>query len=256
MKSRFFLISLIFFIIACDQIGGEGSDEGNIIRDKEGKIVSGTVKQYTPGKVLKAIRNVKDYKLDGKSTLFHNDGKTVKSEIFYKMGKKEGEAKSYYSDGTLYRVFHYKNDKLEGEQTKYRQNGQVRSIAYYRDGEPNNQLKEYLTNGSLKKKYPRIVVETIDKTLLTGEYIVRVRMSDRSKNVTYYLGQLDKDGFVSSEAIFMGKRSNGILDIKYTVFPGQYLVEKLELIAKVKTFQNNYYLTTKTYNVAFENRVQ
>lgn len=254
--TRALVIISLAFLFSCEQMGIEGGSESNIVRDKEGKIVSGTVKQYKKNKKLYAIRNVKDYKLDGKSTIFFDDGKTVKSIVYYNMGKKEGSAKTFYSDGSLYKDYNYKNDELDGKQIKYRQNGKIRSIAYYRNGEPNNKLEEYLTNGKPKKKYPKILVETMDKTLLTGEYIVKIQMSDKTKNVTYYLGKLDKDGFISEDAIYMGQRSNGILELKYTVMPGQYLVEKLDIIAKVKTFQRNYYITTKTYNVAFENRVQ
>lgn len=256
MKKFFLAGSLIYLLISCDQIESYNENDGNIVRDNEGKIVSGTVKQYKKNKVLYAIRNVKDYKLDGKSTIFYKDGKTIRSIVYYNMGKKNGEAKTYYSNGSIYKEYNYKDGLLDGKQVKYRQNGNIRSIAYYRNGEPGSNLKEYLTNGELKKKYPKIAVETIDKTLLTGDYIVSIHMSDKSKDVTYYMGKLDKDGFISDDAMPMGRRQNGVLELKYRVLPGQYLVEKLELIAKVKTFQHNYYITTKTYNIAFENRVQ
>jgi len=248
-----FLLVLALISMGCDN--ENNGDDSSIIRDSVGKIVSGTVKQYDNNDVLHSIREVKNYKLDGKSLIFQKDGKTLKSEVYYKEGKKHGIVKAYYTNGKLYRTYNYSNGLMEGEQKRFRENGQVSSIAFYKEGQPNNTLQEFLINGDLKKKYPKIIVNTDDKMLLTGLYKIRVSMSNKTKRVQYYLGKLDKDGFIRKDAVRMGSKGSGFFEITYNVGKDQFVIEKLDIIAKVKTKQGNYYITTRPYNVAIENRM-
>ena len=256
MTKYYFILSVsILLNVGCDHLQGASDINSNVVRDIDGKIVSGTVTQYK-NNVIHSIRNVSDYKLNGKSTIFQKDGKTLKTEIFYKQGKKHGQVKSYYSDGSLYRSYNYKNGLLDGEQKKYRQSGKLSAESFYRSGQPDNSLKEYLVNGEPKKNYPKIIVRNDDKTFLNGQYKVKVTLSDKSQKVEYYLGKLDKEGFIPmGEAIRMGAKNTGYFEIIYNLGPGQFVVEKLNIIAKVKTKQGNYYFTTKTHNVAAENRL-
>jgi len=55
----------------------------------------------------------------GKWIFYHNDGKTVMSEEFYKNGKLNGESKVYYANGKLTEVLHYSNGKLNGNYKRY-----------------------------------------------------------------------------------------------------------------------------------------
>ncbi len=255
MIKQLYLIIFILWANSCDMVTGSGQKEASYVRDAEGKIVSGTVKEYK-NDVLYAIRNVENYKLEGKTTIYQKDGKTLKSEIYYKKGIKHGVVKAYYKEGSLYRTYNYNEGLMDGEQKRFRKNGKLSSIAIYRNGEPNNSLKEYLIDGQLKKKYPTIKISTEDKMLLNGQYKVHVRMSDNSKKVQFYLGKLDKDGFIKSNAVRMGSKGDGFFTVTYTLALGQFVIEKLNIIAKTKTRQGNYYLTTKSYNVAIENRAQ
>ena len=88
MLRRLLILSFVLFQIAC---GDEtSSNEGNIIRDDEGKIVSGEIKKYTVSGKLESVFNVANYKLNGPATKYYEDGVTPRSELIYKDGKLEG----------------------------------------------------------------------------------------------------------------------------------------------------------------------
>jgi hypothetical protein len=46
----------------------------------------------------------------------------------------------------------------------------------------------------------------------------------------------------------------GVGKLYYMLPPGGFVMEKLNIIAKVKTDLNNYYITQLSYNLAVENR--
>jgi len=102
-------------------------------------------------------------KMQGKNRIdkwlfYHKDGKTVMSEEFYKNGKKDGEAKLYYSNGKLTEVAHYLDGKLNGNYKRYSifnflyqdltyKNDELEGLAIYY--EPKN--GQILSKGSYKE---------------------------------------------------------------------------------------------------------
>lgn len=218
------------------------------------KIKDGIVKQYRAGNILKTEIMYKNGKRHGVAKNYYGDGKTLHQKIEYKEDKKHGEAITYYENGNIYQSTPYIEDKIEGVRKKYRQNGKLMSEAPYKNDHPCLGLKEYLLDGSLKKKFPKIVFKPKDNILKNGRYDLEVMMSDKSRDVDFYVNTpLSKDGCLIEE---FGSRSNykpGVLRLSYTLPPNAFIMEELSILAVVKTNLGNQYVTTAKYNLAIEN---
>lgn len=208
--------------------------------------------RYANGKVRSEIP-MKGGKKNGRAKQYYENGK-LSLEIDYVDNKRHGELKRYYETGTLYKEAQYANDKQTCIEKEYRSDGKLASEMPYNDDSPCMGLKEYLTDGSPRKKFPGIVIKPINNLLKSDEYILEVSMSDGSKNVEYYEGILT-DGCIDRymEKLRSGTRK-GVGEIRYQIRRGGFLMEKVNIVAKVKTLQGNYYITQKEYNVAIENR--
>lgn len=66
--------------------------------------------------------------------VFYEDGKTVKIEVEYLNGKKDGVEKTYYSNGQLRSEIHWKNGRKNGETKEYHHNGSIGVIRRFKDG--------------------------------------------------------------------------------------------------------------------------
>jgi antitoxin component YwqK of YwqJK toxin-antitoxin module len=251
MKFSFWIL-LSGTLLACDTTD-QDRQVSNLVKDKDGTIIEGTAKSYYKSKQLKAEVEFKNKVRNGLSKIYYESG-GVKSETTYVNGQKEGKARRYYKNGQLNLDYNYLNNNLHGIQKKYRENGLLKSEAIYKNGNPGMGLKEYLLNGDPKKKYPKIIIEESNQTAINGSFTLTVRLSDNSKRVEYFLGQLDEGKFISSN-IHRISNTDGKFRLTYYVPPGGFLVKELNIIAKVKTRLLNYYIITKHYNLAVENRM-
>lgn len=207
---------------------------------------------YSNGKLRSEVP-IKNGKKNGLAKDFYSDG-TPHFEINYVDNVKQGITRMYYQNGKLYEETPYEKDKIHGVKKRYRQDGKLSTEAPYHLGEPCIGLKEYLTDGSPKTKYPTIVVTAINNLLREDRYILRLNMSDNAKNVTFYTGKLE-DGCINSslEQIYQTPKK-GVSEISIYLPPGAFLMEEINIVAKVKTALGNYYVTQRKYNVAIENR--
>jgi hypothetical protein len=238
-----FLPAIIF--LSCESPQKKASKEkhsGNVV-----------VSNYSDGSIRAEIP-MKNGKKDGLAKEFYQSGKLFR-EIQYQEGVKEGLAKRYYENGQLAQETPYKNDKIHGVQRKFREDGKPASIAEYIDDEPCMGLKEYFTDGKEKDNFPRIVITPEDRIDTEGLYILHLSLSEKAKEVEYYLGRLTKEKTIDSSAKkIWSTDKNGNAEIEYPVMPGTFIMDKIHLIAKVKTAQGNYYITERDYNLAAENR--
>jgi hypothetical protein len=250
--------SLIFFLSlsliingSCDQRPKKSKKSSKSSTDS---VKTGLVKAlFDNGKVRAEIK-YKDGKKHGVAKEYFKEGGLFQ-EISYENGVKNGTAKRYHKNGKPYQSTDYKMGKMHGKQIKYRENGQLASEANYMQDEPCSGLVEYTLEGSKKKKYPSIIIKPIDNLLSHNKYILRIEMSDKAKAVEYYTGNLTKEGcFGESAQKIWGKIVNGSIDVEYNVPPGMFIMERINIIARVKTPQGKYYVTQRAYNVAAENR--
>jgi MORN repeat protein len=245
------LCSLIVLLYSCELDTGQSDPNANLVLDKDGKIVEGEYTRFFDDGKVAAIMTFKDRKLDGKAVKFYEDGRTKRSELNYSGGKLEGVQKRFYKSGAIYKEEMYVDDKRNGLTKKYREKGNLMSEAIFKNGFPGTNLKEYLTDGRLKKKYPKIVIEE-DQFVSKGTYTIRIFLSDKSQKVEFYLGQLDKDGYINDEL----KRQYNVVDnvLTYSVYlhPGEYVKDEINVVAKVITRLNNVYIITRNHTITIK----
>jgi hypothetical protein len=220
---------------------------------KDGKEKDGLVKHYDAMGKLVQEANYKNGRLNGLVTDYYKNGKVLQ-EVNYVNDIKHGIAKKYYEDGTLSRVTPYDSGIVDGIEYKYRKDGKPISEAIFDKGNPCIGLVEYLPDGSLKTKYPRIVVTPVDDMLRKDKYMLRVELSDGTKAVKWYLGKLTDGKYIGREAQDQWSVKNGVLTLEYYVPSGSFIMERINIIAVVKTFHNNDYITQYNYNISAENR--
>lgn len=184
---------------------------------------------------------------------YYTSGK-IFQEVMYQGNLREGVARRYYESGILSQETPYHKDKMHGVQKRYRRSGDLMCEVPYHEGNQCIGLKEYTTDGKLKKRYPTIKITPVDNILLTGVYTLRLEMSDKSKGVEYFVGNLSEGKYIGNEASQVWEVMNGVAEIHYPMPPGSFLMEEVNVIAKVKTSQSNYYITQATFHLAIENR--
>lgn len=245
MKILVFFIFLTILIAGCDS-------KPKSAEKKRGK--DSAVRSYYKDGSLRAEIPVKDGKKHGLAVEYYRDGKKFQ-EIEYKEGLKDGLAKKYYQTGQLAQETNYKEGKNHGLQRKYRENGKLQSETMFYEDEPCKGLKEFLLDGSLKKKYPEIIIETEDRGYSEGRYILKLSLSEKVKEVEFFTGELSaqKSVGVKTSKVWSTDRY-GTAEIVYPLLPGQFIMEKVNVIAKIKTALGNYYITEKRFNIAAENR--
>ncbi|QSE98378.1 toxin-antitoxin system YwqK family antitoxin [Fulvivirga lutea] len=246
-KSNLFLLLVALLFSSCDMFESNKKKGGKKIKD-------GVVKQYRANNVLKNEITYKDGVRHGVAKTYYEDG-TLRQKIDYKMGKKHGEAITYYENGNVYQSTPYVENKIHGIRKKYRQNGKLMAEIPYNNDMPCQGLVEYLLDGSKKKNYPSIVFKTNDNILKSGKYDLEILMSDKSRNVDYYINTpLSEEGCLVTE---FGARSNykpGVMKLTYNLPEGTFVMEEIKVLAVVKTRLGNPYITQAKHNLAIENR--
>jgi hypothetical protein len=59
---------------------------------------------------------------------------------------------------------------------------------------------------------------------------------------------------IGKEAELLGTVKKGVLTLDYLLPSGSIVMERINIIAKMKTVQGNFYILQRSYNVAAENR--
>jgi len=197
----------------------------------------------------------KNGKVDGVVKDFFPNGKLFESST-YVQGVKHGPSTKFYESGVLSQETVYDSGKIDGVQKKYRKDGKLAYEMYYDHDCPCTGLKEYGINGDLKMIYPAIRVDPADEIQKRGKYTLFISMSDDSKNVSFFIGKLENGTCLVEEdmEVISSEKGSGVGILEYDVEAGISIVKELNIIAKVKTVQGNYYLTQKTYKLAIANR--
>lgn len=249
MKYLFFISAILMLGCQLQETKSVKSSTKEVEKVKDGVILS----KYPDGSPQTEIP-MKNGKKNGRAKTYYKNGK-LNMEIDYVDGIRHGELRQYYETGILHKITPFIKDKKQGIEKKYHTNGKLAAEVPYHNGYPCVGLKEYLSDGSPRKSYPQIVVTPVDNTLMSGEYSIVITMSDGSKNVEYHRGNLVEGNCLPNSIgdIFPGKK-RGSGQIVYRLPRGSFLMEEVNIIAKVKTKMGNYYITQRKYNVAAENR--
>ncbi len=197
----------------------------------------------------------KNGKRNGKATEFYLTGK-VFQETDYVNGMKHGFARKYYEDGVLLQETPYDSNRVNGIQKKYRKDGMLASEAPYFHGAECIGLKEYYLNGTLKEEYPTINIHPEDYLYSQEEYRLVLTMSEKVKDVTYYEGELTDDKYIGGKAkkLTFSEDQPGRARLSFFVRQGESLKKIVNIIARFKTVQGNYYITQRKYNLSIRHR--
>lgn len=223
----------------------------NILKSEitvKGDVRHGITKNYNKnGKLLSTVNYV-DGRKEGKATNYYPTGK-IHSTMIYKNNVKNGDAVWYYENGNAYTINPFVNDKLNGIQKKYYKNGKLMAEVPYKDDHPGKGIREYSSEGKLITNYPKIIIEEINRIETENKFILKIYMSNRSKNVKFYLDNLDEGKYLKGYMYEIDTRQ-GIATKVYEVPPGYIKFQKINIIANVKTYMGNPFIVERTYNLA------
>lgn len=246
---RFVALVVLFLLANC-------SSEDNSKKKEKDKtpVKDGVVRTHYPNGKVKTEVTVQNGKRNGKALEYYADGRKM-LEINYVDGKNSGLTTRYYQNGNVFEETMYENGKMHGIRKKYRENGKLSTEASYHYGQPCAGLKEYLVDGKPKTNYPTIVIQPIDRILKDGKYILRLSMSDNSKGVKFYRGELSNNCFKEElEYADIPSVGAGVSELVIDVPPGSFMMNKINIVAKQKTALGNYYVAQRSHNLAIENR--
>lgn len=245
MKNARSILLLILALIACDAPKDKKAKKQEPVKDG----INRTFRK--DGSPLAEI-NMKGGKKHGIAKNFFPNGK-LSLEMNYVEGKREGKSTRYYQDGKVYQESFYKNDKLNGERKRYREDGKLMSVSRWEDDLPCSGLVEYHLDGSKKTDYPSIRFVPVDH-LSDGYYLLQMSMSNNVRAVNFYAGRLTPSGCFDLKKLDGIRTSqNGVGELRFDLYPGQFMMEEIHVVAKVKTVLGNEYYTTGTYNLSIRN---
>ena len=143
----------------CKYINGQIKSKGQI---KDGKLDGKSTWWFENGQ--KGLeKNYKDGKLDGKSTWWYGqimlDGQLdsqimldgqLEKEKNYKNGKLDGKMSTWYKNGQIKSEINYKDGKQkDGKQTYWYESGQIKSEINYKDGKKDGKVTTWYEHGQL-----------------------------------------------------------------------------------------------------------
>jgi hypothetical protein len=220
--------------------------------EAKGTLRHGITKVYSEsGKLVSEISYVNNLR-HGKTVTYYDEG-NVSSEINYMNGLKEGDAIKYYPSGQIYRITPYSRNSVNGTVKTYWEDGILKAEALFKNGQPGIGLKEYTHTGVLKKMDAAIIVREIDEIAMLSRLTLRITLSSGSKNVEFFRGRLTDNIYWNDQVeIIVTKDGQG--NLVYYVSRGSVVVETVNIIARIKTSLDNYYIIQKEYNLAAENK--
>lgn len=217
-------------------------------KKKDNSEKEGVVKNFRPDGTLYSEASYHNEKLHGVSKTYHPNGKLFLEES-YVNGTKHGKTIQYYQTGILYSETNYDSGKIHGIVKRYHKDGKLKAEAPYNHGCECLGLKEYILNGNPRPHYPEIVIRTEDKMLTQASYYIHLSLTERVKKVEYFRGYL-KEGCLHNELEPIMSTGEDRGRIGYTIGPGEFVMEKINVIARIETITGNVLVTQKSFNVA------
>ena len=132
----------------------------------------------------------------GTQKRFYKHG-SLYSSIPYVNDKREGIAYTYYSaavgvEPTVWKEQPYKNNLLNGVCKRYHRNGRIQAEYEYKNGNPRIGMKEFSESGK-PVKLPSLI---LTKSRISDGYYISAKLSNNSKNVNYFTGNLDENQYL------------------------------------------------------------
>jgi hypothetical protein len=206
-------------------------------------------KQFSRSGVLVSEISMKDTVRHGPTKNYYENGK-VQSIINFEDGKRQGESIWYYENGSPYQVTPYVNGQEEGIQKKYYQSGRLLAEVPFHNGKQLPGMKEYTELGEVITGYPEIVFEKPVRTSVPGRFILKMHMSDNSREVAFEQIVITASGDTILATV---PTQNGIGEIPFFADKGKTVVAQVRIKAKTRTRLKNIYITEGQYLVRINN---
>ncbi len=249
IKISVLLIGVI--IISCDAPLNESKKSTKSSTKKEKKVKNGEVVSHHSNGNVSSIINYKDGKKHGLAKSFYQDGKPMR-EVTYSEGIKDGVARTYYDNGKLKLETQYVKNKKEGLRKRYYDFGYISSEQMFKNDCPSAELTEYSKRGKKRTKYPELKIIISDNVAANGNYKAEIFFEKNTSRSNYYIGELVEGKFLDISKLERLPEANhkGIIEIQLA--PGQYIMEKMNIIGVQNTLKKNQYIVQKTLNLAIE----
>ena len=249
----FSLALLVLSLSACDLFTVESKHKvkkatKEITVNAEGDTVS---KLFWKDGSLKSTITIKNGMRNGPSIRYYENG-NIQFEINYKDGYKDGIVKYNYESGKIYRITTYKEGVKMGLQKYYYEKGALKAEVPYKQNEVIPGTKEYSKTGKPIKDYPKIIVKPIDKMAFENLYELKISLKPKRSKTAFSLRS--KIGGEYYNFPLPGGTKSGMATQQYHVYPGQSVMEKLEILAAFKSKRGIPVVLMRTYNLAVENR--
>jgi hypothetical protein len=242
------MFSKVIFPVVVILLAATCSSEQKVETAAHGKL-NGLYKYNYPTGEVYLEANYKDSLADGSTKIYYKNGNLFE-HTQYRLGVKHGPSLKYHENGSLLSEVTYDSGRMHGIHKKYRKDGSVAFEAPYWQDQPTTGLKEYFLSGE-SVKFPTIIIKPVNNLLKDDSYTLELTMSNGSKNVVFYRGNLTNRNYIGKNAEILHSR-DGVGKVFYFVGQRGFVMEKIDVIAKVKTDLNNYYITTRSYNVSIE----
>ncbi len=239
MRTRLFFAFLFSFLLfSCNNQPVKKAEPENAVPDG----ISIITKPYenAPKAIEYEIPVVKGTNIrHGIQKRYYQHG-SLYSEIPYVAGKRNGVAYTYYpvvgsAEPIVWKEQPYTDDKLEGICKRYHRDGKLQAEYEYKNGLPATGLKEFYQSGNPVKQ-PTLI---LDKVKVTNSYYVTARLSDDTKKVDFYIGDLVEDKYfpehLKALQVVDGKgeiliplttEKITITAVKFTDYQNRYIVSK------------------------------
>lgn len=218
-------------------------------KEKNLKVYNGVRKNYIKGKLASTV-TYKDSLKNGPAINYYPNGK-INMKFNYKNNLKDGDYEWFYENGNLYISGQYTEGEKDGLFKTYRKNGTLKAEMPWNSGNPCKGLKEYFESGNLKPA-PIIVVKHRNTVKLDGKYVLEMQLSDKSKNASFFEGGIE-GGCLSNYYITIST-IKGKGKHEFHIYPGNFLMTTIPIVAKVETRDKNIYVLEKKINIAEDNR--
>jgi hypothetical protein len=147
-------------------------------------------------------------------------------------------------------VTQYVNGKIEGIQKKYYKSGRILAEVPFYNDEQQPGIREYTETGELIKDYPEIVFEKPVKTSPSGQFMLRMHLSDNSREVVFEQMTINAAG---DTVIAKVNTNEGIGEIPFLVEKGKSVAAQVQIRARTRTKLKNIYITERQYYVKIIN---
>jgi antitoxin component YwqK of YwqJK toxin-antitoxin module len=242
MKPHILIFCLLFLsCIACDsskksdkQVQEEFYRNGIIKSRTEirnGKR-NGLTQQFNEIGQLLSSTEFKDDKKDGWFFQYSEKNNKIMIKAHFKEDMQDGQVLQYYQEGMLFRESFYTNTRLNGTMKTYWPNGKLKSENYYKMDTFSIGLKEYDSKGN-QLDVPSIIVKEIDQLALLNRVVLQISLSDKNRNVSFYEDELTDGKYLNPNSIRIPV-NGGIGNLEFQLSPGKTIMQKVNIIAKVK----------------------